>query len=69
MNLLDVVFAAADGGVADQPAVLRGQHVDMHLLYLLLLVEVCHDCLGAQSYRFVCVYLPSHHLALGLHLL
>ena len=49
MDFLDVVLGTAYCGVAHQPSVLGRQHVNVHLFYFLLLVEVCHDGLRTQS--------------------
>jgi len=67
MYLLDVVFGVADGGGANQSAILGRQHVDVYLLYLLLFVEIGNDCLGTQSDRFVGVYLSADDLGFDLH--
>ncbi len=40
--------AVNNGSVAHQPPVLSGQHVDVYLFEIILLIEVCHDGLRAE---------------------
>ena len=69
MNLLQVIFGTGAGQrcISNQLAVLRGQHIDVHFLYVLIFIEVGNNHLRAKPNRFVCLYVSAENLALNFH--